>query len=83
MDCTMRKPYPTDLTDTQWGLVEAFLDGMKALVEVARNEDLGRVLYPATLTEPGWTVGYKLSPSVAKHNAYHLGQIALLRKLLS
>ena len=25
----MRKPYPTDLTDTQWGLLEAFLPAAK------------------------------------------------------
>lgn len=63
-------------------LVEAFLVGVEALVETARHQDLERILYPETATEPAWTVGYKLA-SVAKHNAYHLGQIALLQKLIT
>jgi len=65
------------------GLVEEFLQGLQALKDVAlENSDLERVLYPSTGDEPGWTVGYKLALSVAKHNAYHLGQIVLLRKIL-
>ena len=56
---------------------------MSQLEQVARDEDeLGRVLYPEAGDEPAWTVGYKLALSVAKHNAYHLGQIALLRRLV-
>lgn len=63
-------------------LVEVFLQGMAELVQIAKRDNLEHVLFPATDTEPGWTVGYKLALSVAKHNAYHLGQIALLHKLL-
>lgn len=56
---------------------------MAELGRVARGGgDLDRIVYPATETEPAWTVGYKLAASVAKHNAYHFGQIALLRRLI-
>lgn len=59
-------------------LVEEFLQGLGAL----KASGLERVLNPPTENEPGWTVGYKLALSVARHNAYRLGQIALLRKIL-
>lgn len=36
----------------------------------------------ARILDPSWTVGYKLPCSVAKHNAYHLGQIVVLRRLI-
>lgn len=78
----MPKPDLWPRVDNWERLVEEFLDGMAELVEIAKKGNLERVLFPTTDTQPGWTVGYKLALSVAKHNAYHLGQIALLRKLL-
>lgn len=64
-------------------LVEEFFTHLRALTQVARDaHDLDRVLYPATDKDPSWTVGYKLACSVAKHNAYHLGQIVVLRRLI-
>lgn len=64
-------------------LVDEFLLGLRTLQEIAREgTGLDRVLYPATEREPAWTVGYKLACSVAKHNAYHFGQIVVLRRLL-
>lgn len=73
-----------EVTAAQWpGLVVEFLATLAALVRVARAEkDLGRIVYGATPTAPAWTVGYKLACSVAKHNAYHLGQIVVLRRLI-
>lgn len=63
-------------------LVEQFITGLEELKRIALNSpSLDRILYPAT-AEPAWTVGYKLAASVAKHNAYHLGQIAVLRRIL-
>lgn len=54
-----------------------------ALMRIAREaKDLDRVVYPAKGSESSWTVGYKLACSVAKHNAYHLGQIVVLRRLI-
>jgi hypothetical protein len=52
------------------------------LSHLARTLDLSTIVYPATETEAAWTVGYKLSASVAKHTAYHLGQIALMKRLV-
>lgn len=68
----------------QWPhLAQAFLADLARLGQVAQNaQELERTLYPATADEPGWTVGYKLTASVAKHNAYHFGQIALIRRLV-
>ena len=67
----------------EWGhMVEGFLSSMGRLAELARTQPLERILYPATGAEPAWTVGYKLALSVAKHNAYHLGQIVLMRRML-
>jgi hypothetical protein len=68
----------------QWpALVEEFADLVSSLTRIAHDEtNLARVLHPATAKEPAWTVGYKLAASVAKHNAYHLGQIVVLRRLL-
>lgn len=64
-------------------LLEQFFRQLQALTQVARDaRDLDRVLYTATDKEPSWTVGYKLACSVAKHNAYHLGQIVVLRRLI-
>ncbi len=81
---TFKNPYknwPT-VTSKMWPeLVAEFLAGTTELGRVAR-EELGRILYPSVGEEPAWTVGYKLAASVAKHNAYHFGQIALLRRLV-
>lgn len=71
------------VTSEMWPeLVAEFLAGIAELKSMAQEEELNRVLFPNTGTEPAWTVGYKLAVSVAKHNAYHFGQIALLRRLL-
>ncbi|ULH15372.1 DinB family protein [Deinococcus sp. KNUC1210] len=64
-------------------LAADFLEVLELLLDYAqRPELLERVVFPATATEPGWTVGYKLTVNVAKHNAYHFGQIVILRQLL-
>lgn len=79
---------PTDLwppiSAGEWTpLVQAFLGGMAQLGEIAQEgRELERTLYPPTASAPGWTVGYKLALSVAKHNAYHFGQTALIRRLV-
>lgn len=59
-----------------------FLENLNTLSQLAHTLDLSTIVYPATETEPAWTVGYKLAASVAKHTAYHLGQIALLKRLV-
>ena len=64
-------------------LVAAFLEVLNTLLRHAQNpEVLERVVFAATATEPGWTVGFKLTVNVAKHNAYHFGQIMTIRQLL-
>jgi hypothetical protein len=80
-----QNPYETwpEVTEATWpDLLVEFFAVLEELKQMARAENLERILYPATPTEPAWTVGYKLAASVAKHNAYHLGQIALLRRLV-
>ena len=75
--------WPTVSAEGWPRLVEEFLSGLRTLEQIAREgTGLDRVLYPATEREPAWTVGYKLACSVAKHNAYHFGQIVVLRRLL-
>ncbi len=64
-------------------LREHVLAELRELARWARTGDLERVLFEATEAEPAWTAGYKLAASVAKHTSYHLGQIALLRKMLA
>ncbi len=76
------EPWPAVTAEAWPELVAAFLADIAELKRVARGGDLGQIVYPATETEPSWTVGYKLAASVAKHNAYHFGQIALLRRLI-
>ncbi len=64
-------------------LMDDFLVDLRALGQIAREgTDLDRVPYPAAGGQPAWTVGYKLACSAAKHNAYHFGQIVVLRRLL-
>lgn len=72
------------VTPDQWpGVRGEFFRVLGAISEAARREDdLARVLYPEAKDEPAWTVGYKLALSVAKHNAYHLGQIVVVRRVL-
>lgn len=84
----MKFAAPTDLwppvSAGEWApLVGAFPGDMARLDKIAQDErELERTLYPPTASEPGWTVGYKLALSVAGHNAYHFGQIALVRRLV-
>jgi DinB superfamily len=58
-----------------------FLANLKRLEQLAHTLNLEKIVYEATETEPAWTAGYKLAASVAKHTAYHLGQIALMKRL--
>lgn len=77
------KNWPTVIADEWPNLVRTFLDSIAELKRIAqRSSELERTLFPATDKDPAWTVGYKLAASVAKHNAYHLGQIAVLRRLV-
>ena len=81
---TFANPYedwPKVQTEAWASLCERFLEGLDKAKTLAREVDLDRILFAETATEPAWTVGYKLALSVAKHNAYHLGQIALLGRL--
>ncbi len=72
------------LSPEDWSnLVATFLEGLAAAKHLAFESDLKRILFTETTEDPAWTVGYKLALSVAKHNAYHFGQIALLRRLLA
>lgn len=74
--------WPTVSSEAWPELVKEFSAAMAELSRIVREEDLNRTLYPATDEEPAWTVGYKLALSVAKHNAYHFGQIGVLRRLV-
>ena len=70
------------VTEKDWeALKTEFLGNLASLTQLAWHLDLSKIVYPATNTEPAWTVGYKLAASVAKHTAYHLGQIALMKRL--
>lgn len=72
-----------EVTAQEWpGLAEAFLGDLKELTRIAHEADLDRILFPAAISSPAWTVGYKLAASIAKHNAYHFGQIVVIRRLL-
>lgn len=82
---SFKNPYenwPAVEANTWPNLVAEFFAGMDALKRLAWDEELSRTLFTANEGEPAWTVGYKLAASVAKHNAYHFGQIALLRRLI-
>lgn len=83
---SFKNPYenwPTVSADEWPNLVRTFLGNIAELKRIAQqSNDLERTLFPATDNDPAWTVGYKLAASVAKHNAYHLGQIAVLRRLV-
>jgi hypothetical protein len=68
--------------EDEWeALKKAFLEHLTTLAQLAHTLDLSEIVYPATESEPAWTVGYKLAASVAKHTAYHLGQIAAMKRL--
>jgi hypothetical protein len=72
-----------EVTTKDWPqLAGAFLADLRALTRIAREKDLDRIVIPAANDVPAWTVGYKLAASVAKHNAYHFGQIIVIRRLL-
>ena len=62
-------------------LKTGFLEHLDTLENLAYTLDLNQIVFAETETEPAWTVGYKLAASVAKHTAYHLGQIATLKRL--
>ncbi len=64
-------------------LKTGFLEHLDTLENLAYTLDLNQIVFAETETEPAWTIGYKLAASVAKHTAYHLGQIALLKHLVS
>lgn len=67
----------------QWESLKAdFLKHLAILENLAHTMNLNQVVFAATATEPAWTVGCKLAASVAKHTAYHLGQIALFKRLV-
>ena len=64
-------------------LRQEYLGVLNELQQAARDSaGPDRIVFPATEDEPGWTVGYKLTCSVAKHAAYHMGQIIVIRRLL-
>lgn len=70
------------VSEGDWeALKKEFLESLNLLAQLAHSLNLNKVVYPATETEPAWTVGYKLAASVAKHTAYHLGQIAVMKRL--
>jgi hypothetical protein len=67
----------------EWKHLKAeFLENLTILSQLAHTLNLSAVVYPANITEPAWTAGYKLVASVAKHTAYHLGQVALMKRLV-
>ena len=68
----------------EWdGVRQSYFRAVQELLETAQRPGvLDQVVFPANSHEPGWTVGYKLTCSVAKHAAYHMGQIAVIRRLL-
>jgi DinB superfamily len=74
--------WPKVKPDEWEALKREFLENLNTLSQLAHTLDLSAIVYPAAETEPAWTVGYKLAASVAKHTAYHLGQIALLKRLV-
>jgi hypothetical protein len=69
--------------EDEWeGMKTKFLENLAMLSQLAHTLELNQIIYPASDTEPAWTIGYKLATSVAKHTAYHLGQIALMKRLI-
>ncbi|BDP42105.1 hypothetical protein DAETH_20740 [Deinococcus aetherius] len=67
--------WPVAGTDDWDALRRAFLEGLAEIKRVAREEDLSR---PVRGRE---TLGYELTLH-ALHNAVHLGQVILLRRML-
>jgi hypothetical protein len=64
------------VTPQQWpGLVQRFLDTLNEVEALATPENCARELVKER------SLGYALA-SQASHNAYHLGQIVLLRRIL-
>ena len=58
---------------------DKLLSLLRETISCAREQDLSRILFKANEEEPGWSVGYKLAASAAKHRAYHRGQIEFNR----
>lgn len=74
-DPTAEENFPA-VTPQQWtGLVQRFLDSLTEVEALATLEDCARELIKER------SLGYGLA-SQASHNAYHLGQIVLLRRIL-
>jgi hypothetical protein len=72
-----------EVKQSEWeALRTEFLENLTTLSRLAHTLNLAQIIYPATESEAGWTAGYKLAASVAKHTAYHLGQIALMKRLV-
>jgi hypothetical protein len=74
--------WPQVETQDWESLKSGFLEHLETLEHLAFELDLNQIVFTQTETEPAWTIGYKLAASVAKHTAYHLGQIALLKRLV-
>jgi hypothetical protein len=68
-----QKNWPEVKPDEWEGLKREFLEDLNTLSQLPYTLNLSAVIYPASETEPAWTIGYKLAASVAKHTAYHLG----------
>jgi hypothetical protein len=79
---TSYESWPKVKPDEWEALRAGFLENLNTLSQLAQTLNLPTIVYPANETEPAWTVGYKLAASVAKHTAYHLGQIALMKRLV-
>ena len=80
----MPMPNWPEVSPDDWeNLRSEYLEVLGKLQKVAQEgTKLDRIVFPASECEPAWTVGYKLTCSVAKHAAYHMGQIILIRRLL-
>lgn len=70
-------PEDAKLTETAWKeLVESFASHLEKLKNVAEKENLGRLLKGFGNTPLGRSIIIEF-----QHNAYHIGQIVILRKL--
>jgi uncharacterized damage-inducible protein DinB len=81
-------PRPTAVDDAAWADVRARLERRQAeLIETVAGFDPARLdeaVDPENRKDPSGPVSYRaLLSGLAQHNAYHAGQIVLLRKALS
>jgi hypothetical protein len=53
-----RENWPKIREDEWEELKGEFLENLNTLAQLARTLDLTKIVYPATETEPAWTVGY-------------------------